>query len=67
MERRYIQFALISFAILLGTQALQAYLFPRPARQPADGTKQAAPAAPGQDAATAPGAAASEQAATATV
>jgi YidC/Oxa1 family membrane protein insertase len=67
VERRYINFALISFAILLGTQALQAYLFPRPARQPVDGTKQAAPAAPGQDAATAPGAAASEQAATAAV
>ena len=29
MERRYIQFALISFAILFGSQALQAVLFPR--------------------------------------
>ncbi len=36
MERRYIQFALISFAILLGSQALQIYLFPKPpAPQPA--------------------------------
>ena len=29
MERRYIQFALISFAMLFGSQALQAVLFPR--------------------------------------
>ena len=29
MERRYIQFALISFAILFGSQALQAVLFPK--------------------------------------
>ncbi|MFM8379312.1 MAG: YidC/Oxa1 family insertase periplasmic-domain containing protein, partial [Planctomycetia bacterium] len=36
MERRYIQFALISFAILFGSQALQAVLFPRkPAVKPA--------------------------------
>ena len=36
MERRYIQFALISFAILFGSQALQAVLFPRkPPEKPA--------------------------------
>jgi len=29
VERRHIQFALISFAILLGSQALQFYLFPK--------------------------------------
>ena len=52
MERRYIQFALISFAILLGSQALQAYLFPRPPR-PAAGDKQENAAASGQDTATA--------------
>ncbi len=66
MERRYIQFALISFAILLGSQALQAYLFPRPARQPANGDKQGAAAAPGQGAATDADATAGESA-TATV
>ncbi|MFM8379094.1 MAG: YidC/Oxa1 family insertase periplasmic-domain containing protein, partial [Planctomycetia bacterium] len=38
MERRYIQFALISFAILFGSQALQAVLFPKkPPVKPADG------------------------------
>lgn len=38
MERRYLQFALISFAILFGSQALQAVLFPRkPAVKPVDG------------------------------
>jgi YidC/Oxa1 family membrane protein insertase len=38
VERRYIQFALISFAILFGSQALQAVLFPRkPPVKPADG------------------------------
>jgi YidC/Oxa1 family membrane protein insertase len=52
VERRYIQFALISFAILLGSQALQAYLFPRPARQPANENKQGAAAAPAPAAAT---------------
>ncbi len=61
MERRYIQFALISFAILLGSQALQVYLFPRPARQPA-GDKQESAAAPGQDAAAAATAPAGESA-----
>ena len=30
VERRYILFAIISFTILLGSQALQVYLFPRP-------------------------------------
>ncbi|MEI7863273.1 MAG: hypothetical protein WCJ21_11610, partial [Planctomycetota bacterium] len=29
MERRYILFALISFAVLMGSQVLQNYLFPR--------------------------------------
>jgi len=38
VERRYIQFALISFAILLGSQALQSVLFPRKApAKPAEG------------------------------
>ena len=30
MERRHVQFALFAFAILLGTQILQARFFPRP-------------------------------------
>ena len=53
MERRYIQFALISFAILLGSQLLQAYFFPKPpAPEPAasetaaDGPADAAAIAP---------------------
>jgi YidC/Oxa1 family membrane protein insertase len=38
VERRYLQFALISFAILFGSQALQAVLFPRkPPVKPVDG------------------------------
>ncbi len=41
MERRYIQFALISFAILLGSQALQAVLFPKkPPVKPAEGVAE---------------------------
>ncbi|NBT13595.1 MAG: membrane protein insertase YidC [Planctomycetia bacterium] len=55
MERRYIQFALISFAILLGSQALQAVLFPKkppvkpagaPPEMPADAAIAAAGDAP---------------------
>ena len=46
MERRYIQFALISFAILFGSQALQAVLFPKkPPAKPADGAAAPADAA----------------------
>ena len=51
MERRYIQFALISFAVLLGSQALQAYLFPRPKPVPQAEQAGAADAAAAADAA----------------
>ncbi len=36
MERRYVTFFAISLAIILGTQALQAWLFPKPAAPPAE-------------------------------
>ena len=56
MERRYIQFALISFAVLLGSQALQAYLFPRPKPAPqADQQEAAGGAAAADPAAADPG------------
>jgi YidC/Oxa1 family membrane protein insertase len=36
MERRHVQFALIAFAIIFGSQLLQAWLFPRPLAEPGD-------------------------------
>jgi YidC/Oxa1 family membrane protein insertase len=36
MERRHVQFALIVFAIMFGTQLLQTWLFPRPPAEPAN-------------------------------
>jgi hypothetical protein len=37
MERRHVQFALIAFAIIFGSQLLQTWLFPRPPAKPGDG------------------------------
>ena len=36
MERRHVQFALIAFAIIFGSQLLQIWLFPRPPAEPGD-------------------------------
>ena len=44
MERRYVLFFAVSLAIILSTQALQAWLFPKPAAPPAEQVT-AAPAA----------------------
>ena len=38
MERRHVQFALIAFAIIFGSQLLQTWLFPRPPGSPQGAT-----------------------------
>jgi hypothetical protein len=54
MERRHVQFALIAFAIIFGSQLLQAWLFPRPLAEPGDAEL---PVAAAKEAAGAKGAA----------
>ncbi|MSR27580.1 MAG: membrane protein insertase YidC [Planctomycetaceae bacterium] len=44
MERRHVQFALIAFAIIFGSQLLQIWLFPRPPAEPGDAQRPLAAA-----------------------
>ncbi|MFM8891031.1 MAG: hypothetical protein ACKOTB_05275, partial [Planctomycetia bacterium] len=56
MERRYVNFLVVSLAIVLGGQLLQAWLFPKPPRKPNE--QAAVEAARGDGAVAAPPAAA---------